>query len=96
MLQIIRSILQQFINDIDSGNSDNSEEQLNQILDIIQTINSKDLNKIQSANYIGVCRATFDNYVRKGLLPSGRKQQGSNTLYWNKYDLDKFRKSKKL
>jgi len=26
---------------------------------------------LEAADYIGVSRATFDNYIRKGLIPKG-------------------------
>lgn len=94
MLQLIKTVLQQFINDIDSGNSNISEEQQSKILDLINEINSKELSKVESANYIGVSRATFDNYVSKGLLPKGKKRQGFKELSWNKNDLNKFLKEK--
>lgn len=94
MLNLIKIAFQQFINDIDSGNSNISEEQQSKILDLINEINSKELSKVESANYIGVSRATFDNYVSKGLLPKGKKRQGFKELSWNKNDLNKFLKEK--
>lgn len=94
MLNLIKIAFQQFINDIDSGNSNISEEQQSKILDLINEINSEELSKIESANYIGVSRATFDNYVSKGLLPKGKKRQGFKELSWNKNDLNKFLKEK--
>ena len=57
---------------------------------MLQKINSKELSKVESAEYIGVSRATFDNYINKGLIPKGRKRQGFKELSWNKSDLDKF------
>lgn len=33
-------------------------------------------------------RASFDNYVRSGKLPQGRKQAGFKELSWTKKDLD--------
>ena len=90
MLKIIKSILQQFINDIDSGNSNIDENQQNEILQLLQNINQEELSKIKSANYIGVSRATFDNYIKKGLIPKGHKRQGFKELSWNKSDLDNF------
>lgn len=89
-MNIIRNILQQFINDIDSGNSNITEKEQLELLEVLQKINSKELSKIEAANYIGVCRATFDNYIKRGLIPEGKKRQGVNALFWNKYDLDKF------
>ncbi len=89
-MNIIRNILQQFINDIDSGNSNITEKEQLELLEVLQKINSKELSKIEAANYIGVCRATFDNYIKRGLIPEGKKRQGVNALFWNKHDLDKF------
>ena len=65
MLQIIRNLLVQKVNDIDAGNSIISEAEEEKILNILQEINQEELSKIQSYNYIGVSRATFDNYVKK-------------------------------
>lgn len=90
MLQLIKTILQQFIDDIDSGNSNITEQQQQELLNIICKINSKELSKIESADYIGVSRATFDNYITKGLIPKGHKRQGFKELSWNKSDLDNF------
>ena len=90
MLQLIKTILNQFIEDIDSGNSNISEEEQEELLGLIQKINTKQLSKIESASYIGVSRATFDNYISRGLIPKGYKRQGFKELSWNKSDLDKF------
>ena len=76
MIEIIKNLLKQIINDLDCNNSTISEKEQIEIIDLIQKINRQDLSKIESANYIGVSRATFDNYVKKGLLPEGKKRQG--------------------
>lgn len=94
MIQIIKNLLKQIIDDIDSGNSNITEDEQLKIIDCIQSIQSKELTKLESADYIGVCRATFDNYIDKGLIPKGKKRQGAG-LFWKKSDLDKFLKSKK-
>lgn len=93
MLQLIKTALQQFIDDIDSGNSNISEQQQQELLNVIYRINSKELSKIESADYIGVSRATFDNYITKGLIPKGKKYQGRSNLLWRKSDLDNFLKT---
>lgn len=92
MIQLIKTILNQFIEDIDSGNSNISEEEQEELLSLIQKINTKQLSKIESADYIGVSRATFDNYIRDGRIPKGHKRPGFKELSWNKSDLDKFLK----
>lgn len=90
MLKIIRNLLQQIIDDIDSGNSYISEKEQLEAIDFINKINSKELSKLEAADYIGVSRATFDNYVRDGFIPKGRKRMGFKELSWSKHDLDNF------
>ena len=90
MLQLIKSAFQQFIDDIDSGNSNIGEHEQLEVLQLLQKLNQKELSKIESADYIGVSRATFDNYINKGQIPKGEKRQGFKELSWKKSDLDKF------
>ena len=94
MLELIKLAFQQFINDMDSGNSNINQEQQKELLYLIQKFTQKELSKVESANYIGVSRATFDNYIARGLIPKGTKRQGFKELSWNKQDLDKFLQSK--
>ena len=97
MLKIIRSILQKFIDDIDADNSNLTCEQQCDIIKLLSNINNNDeMSKTQAADYIGVCRATFDNYVHDGLLPKGIKKEGFKELRWYKSDLDVFVINNKL
>lgn len=93
MLRIIRNILQKFIDDIDADNSNLSYEEQCDIIRILSNVNigqENEMNKTQAADYIGVCRATFDNYVRDGLIPKGKQISGFKELRWYKCDLDLF------
>lgn len=94
MLKVLRNLLEQIITDIDSGNTNITEEQELQTIQFLRNLTSSELSKIEAANYIGVSRATFDNYVNKGLIPHGIKRQGRNLL-WLKSDLDKFKNNRK-
>lgn len=94
MINLIKENLKQILDNMDTGNSNISEEDQEEFLDILERINSKELTKSESANYIGVSVSTFDNYIRKGLIPKGRKKQNTKTLLWNKSDLDKFKNGK--
>lgn len=93
MLQLIKSILQKFIDDIDAGNSNLSYEQQCDIIRTLSNVNigrDNEMSKTQAADYLGVCRATFDNYVHDGLIPKGTKLEGFKELRWYKSDLDLF------
>ena len=48
------------------------------------------MSKIAACDYLGISRATFDNYVRDGFIPKGRKDEGFKELSWSKIDLDIF------
>jgi excisionase family DNA binding protein len=58
-------------------------------LSFISNKNEK-LSKYQACKYLNISRATFDNYVREGKIPKGRKQQGFKELFFYKKDLDKY------
>lgn len=90
MIQLIKAAFQQFIDDIDSRNSNISEQDQKDLLEIINRVMSNNLSKTEAANYIGVSKSTFDNYIRKGFIPKGKKRSGFKELSWNKYDLDKY------
>lgn len=90
MISVIRTLLQKFIDDIDSGNSNICYEDQSKILSLLCNIADKDqrMSKLQSAEYLGVSRSTFDNLVKDGFIPKGRKQEGFKELSWSKIDLD--------
>ena len=90
MIKLIRELLQEQIDNIDSGNSNITEDDQLKVIELFKNINDKELTKIEAADYIGKSRATFDNYVKKGLIPKGHHKRGQNTLVWNKQDLYDF------
>lgn len=90
MLNIIKSLLLKFVDDIDSGNSNMTYEDQGKVLRMLSNIREGDvaMSKQTAADYIGVCRSTFDNYVRDGFIPKGVKEEGFKELRWYKSDLD--------
>lgn len=90
-------MLVKIIQDIDSGNSNISEEESLNIIKIIKSFTDKTerLSKYQACQYLNISRATFDNYVKEGKLPKGQKVTGFKELFWIEKDLDNFIKSKK-
>ena len=97
MLTLIKTILQKFIDDIDADNSNLSYEQQCDIIRVLSNVNAgqdNEMNKTQAADYLGVSRATFDNYVHDGFLPKGTKVEGFKELRWYKSDLDVYLASK--
>lgn len=95
MLQIIKKLLLKIIDNIDSGNSTLSAEETEQVICALKKYTDKEvrLSKYQSCQYLNMCRASFDNYVRSGKLPQGLKVAGFKEKFWTKKDLDKFIKT---
>lgn len=94
MLQTIKKLLLGIVDDIDAGNSNLEEEEEIQIINYLKRMSRKDvpMSKYQAYTYLGVSRATFDNMVRKGEIPRGKKVQGFKELQWYKKDLMRLRK----
>ena len=96
LLKIIKDELLKIVDNIDTGNSNISEEECNSIISTLKAFTEKDIpmSKYQAFNYLHISRATFDNFIREGKIPQGKKQQGFNELQWFKKDLDAYRYSK--
>lgn len=88
-INILRSLLQKAIDNIDAGNSNLTDEEMDGVVETITKIAVKDVfyTKEQSCRYLNMSSATFDNYVRCGWIPKGVKEQGG-VLKWNRKDLD--------
>lgn len=69
-----------------------SEEEALKAIQYLSAVTDKDkrLSKYQACKYLNVSRATFDNYVRAGLIPRGTHQQGFKELSWSQKDLDNY------
>ena len=94
MLKVIRNLLVKIINDIDAGNSNITENEAMELTKVLQSYTDKTIkmSKYQACQYLNVSRATFDNYVREGKLPRGKKEAGFKELFWVEKDLDEFKK----
>lgn len=90
MLSVIRSLLKKILNDIDSGNSNITEEEGHQIIDILSSINENRISKYQACQYLNISRAKFDNLIREGKLPEGKHQAGFKEKYWKKSEILKY------
>lgn len=85
------------IDNIDAGNSNITEEEGLKLITVLKEYTDKNIrmSKYQAYQYLGVSRATFDNYIREGKLPKGKKVEGFKELFWNKKQLDEYIKNNK-
>ena len=98
MLKIIRNLLVNIIDRIDSGNTNITEEEGLEVINYLNKFNNKDegISKYTACQYLNISRATFDNLVREGKLPEGKHIQGFKEKRWYKKDLDNCIKKHKL
>lgn len=91
MLQIIKKLLLGIIDNIDSGNSNMTDEEALHAVHLLKEVYRRDMpiNKYQACQYLNMSRAKFDNLVREGKLPKGKKIAGWRELAWFKRDLKK-------
>ena len=95
MLNIIKNQLLKIISDIDTGNCNLSLDEEIEVINFINKLSNKEyrMSKYEAYSYLNISRAKFDNLVKEGKLPKGKKQQGFKELSWNKKDLDLFIKN---
>jgi hypothetical protein len=90
-IKLIRALFAEGIDKIDAGNSNMTEEEENQVIEIFQTINDEKISKYQARQILNNMPAsTFDKLVLDGKIPRGRKRAGWTQLYWYKKDIMKY------
>lgn len=55
---------------------------------ILSTVSHNSMSKEQACKYINLQRSRFDDLVREGRIPKGRKTLGRTGLTWFKDELD--------
>jgi len=92
MLTLLKKQLLKLVDDLDAGNTHLEEDEVIKLCNFASELTRQDtrMSKYKAYTYLNVSRATFDNYVAKGLLPKGKKEAGYKELSWYKRDLDKF------
>lgn len=95
-LKVLRKVLEEAIDNIDAGNSNHSDDELDDIISSLTKLNrgikriSKRISKREACERILHCSpSTFDNYIKLGLIPRGHKEYGFKELNWSEKDFDK-------
>ena len=80
---MLKNELLRIVDHIDSGNSNLSSEELEEVCEMISILSNAEskLSKYQVIDKLHISRATFDNYVAKGVVCKGRSQQGFKEKY---------------
>ncbi len=82
--KLLTKLLRDTANKIDAGTCELSEEEATQMLEVFSHIA---LSKEQACIYLNMSRSRFDDLVRQGKLPKGKKRVGFKELFWYKDEL---------
>lgn len=81
----VTRLLREIADRIDAGNSELTESEAMHLLSVLC---HEALSKAQACRYLNIGRSRFDELVREGKIPKGRKVVGYKELRWYKDELD--------
>ena len=84
--RLVVKYLKELTYKIEIGNCELTEEEAMSILNIVA---NEGLSKDQSCSFLNISRSKFDELIREGKLPKGKKVRGFKELRWYKNDLIK-------
>ena len=86
--QIVKA-LKETADKIEVGNCELSESEA---MDIMSVLSHQVMSKEDACIYMNMSRSKFDDLVREGKLPKGRKRRGFKELVFYKDELDMWKK----
>ena len=93
LTKLIVKMLREVADKIEAGTCELSEEEQS---DILSVITHRSLSKEEACGFVNLSRSQFDNLVRQGRLPHGRKLRGRKELVWYEDELRSCLNSKSL
>ena len=84
--QLVVHLLRDAANKIDAGTCE-----LNELLEVISHIS---MSKESACMHLNISRSRFDDLIREGKIPKGRKCIGFKELRWYKDELDKVKSNR--
>ena len=79
LVKVFSKLLRDTADKLDAGTCEINEEQA---MDVINMLSHEVMSKEQACIYLNMSRSKFDQYVREGKLPKGRKRIGFTEKFW--------------
>ena len=96
MKRLLINLLRQCANDLENDSCSLTEQEISNSIDYIgKLVHGYTMSKAQACSYLKISRSSFDNLVKIGVLPRGKKVMGFKELRFYKSDLDKFKEQSK-
>ena len=84
---MIAKLLREVADKIDSGTCELSEQEA---IEIMSAVAHRVLSKDQACELLNLRRSRFDDLVREGRIPKGRKRRGFKELVWYEDELRQY------
>ena len=92
-MQALKNLVVKFLNEtaknIETGNCELSESKA---MDIMRVLSHQVMSKEDACIYMNMSRSKFDDLIKEGKLPKGRKRRGFKELVFYKDELDMWKK----
>lgn len=85
LMKLLAKQMRDVADKIDSGTCELSTDEA---VDILSAISHHRMSKEESCKYLNLSRSRFDDLVRDGIIPKGRKELGISSLVWYQDELD--------
>lgn len=82
--EIVVKLLHQYADNIENGTSNITIEEASNILSAVAHIA---MSKEEVCEYLNIRRSRFDDLVRDGIIPRGKKVKHKNNLVWYKDEI---------
>lgn len=79
LIKVFSKLLRDTADKLDAGTCEISEDQA---YDVMQMLSHTPLTKDQACTYLNLSRSRFDDLVRQGIIPRGKKTRGHRELSW--------------
>lgn len=86
LVKVFSKLLRDTADKLDAGTCEIGEDQA---MDVISMLSHQPLSKDQACTYLNISRSKFDELVKEGKLPKGRKRRGFKELLWFQDELIK-------
>jgi len=90
LLQLLKQQLLKIVDDIDSGNCNLSDDELNEAIDKLSILNNgirRYSKRYLCDNILHCSESCFNTYLSMGLIPPGFKEIGFKELRWSIRDM---------
>ncbi len=92
MIDFKKLVVKYLKNAIEKIETDSCELTESEAMSILKVIAHEPLSKEQACIFLNLSRSRFDDYIREGKLPKGRKVTGYKELRWWKDELEWYKK----